>query len=72
MGLAKGRQEGFGYKSWALKLRPGLVCRRETGPCDIVGYVVYDGEKAVASAGSASNAWFKAWMRVRKKKEKGR
>ena len=72
MSLAKGRQEGFGYKDEALELRPGLACRRKTGPCDIVGYVVYDGKKAIASAGSASDAWFKAWARVRREKEMDR
>lgn len=64
MAWQKGRQAGVGHKAEALALRSGLICRRKEGICDIVGYVVYDGEKAIASAGNASDAWAKAHARL--------
>jgi len=60
MAWQKGRQAGFGYKAEALALWPGLVCRRKEGICDLVGFVVYDGEKPIASACGAIEAWDKA------------
>lgn len=69
MGLAKGRQEGFGYKEDALALKPGLVCRRERAICDIVGFVVYDGKKAISSASNAHEAWFKAYSYFKRRKK---
>lgn len=71
MGLAKGRQEGFGYKSSALDLNPNLVCRLQRAICDITGYVVFDGRKAIASASNSHEAWYKAWAKLnRERKEK--
>ena len=70
MGFARGRQEGFGYKSVVLDLKPGLVCHRETALCGVAGYVVYDGKKAVASASNSNEAWFKALVRIRKKRDR--
>ena len=46
-------------------LRPGLVCRRKKAICDITGYVVYDGEKAIASAATAVEAWWKAYLKIK-------
>lgn len=71
MVIEKGCQEEYGAKTDALVMRPSLVCRKKEAICDITGYVVYDGEKAIASAQSAREAWWKAYKRLqREKREK--
>ncbi len=66
MGFIRGCQEGLSSKTDALVMRPSLVCRKKAVICDIVGYVVYDGEKAIAAAHSAQEAWWKAYKRLRR------
>ncbi len=65
---AKGRQPGFGIKAEVLKKYPRLICRRVESIHGIRGYIVYDGNEAIASASTALGAWGKVDARMQMKK----
>jgi hypothetical protein len=59
--FAKGPQPGATPKADALKRHPGATCRIKHGMCRIIGYVVYAADgTAIASAGTARDAWDRA------------
>lgn len=62
--FAEGKTPGYSAKAEALRLKPGLVCKRKYTICDIVGYVVYDGDRAITSARTAHEAWRKVEARL--------
>ena len=57
--FARGPTPGASWKAEALKVHPHAYCQRRTG-MGITGYVVYVGQNALCSAGSATEAWRKA------------
>lgn len=51
-------------KAEVLSKHPTAVCRRMIGPNGFRGYCVWIGEKAIASAGRAEDAWSQAARRL--------
>ncbi len=63
MAFLKGPTPGYSPRADALAINPRLKCRKKTA-MNITGYIVYDGDKAIASAGNAQDAWRKAWANI--------
>lgn len=60
--FAKGLMPGYSPKAEALELHPGAYCeKRHAAGIGVTGYVVFDAKgRALASAGSAKDAWLKS------------
>lgn len=61
MAWAKGRQERESYKSKCIAIDPSLICHRRVSG-SLSGFVVSRGNRGVGSARNSEDAWYDAWL----------